>query len=145
MSRLLIETSVEEENESAAGYNHVLKIHEIDQLSQIVPSSQTEIEANDILDYVVDREQTLKKLVNSLRYGGRISFTGVDLLEVSRAITTGTVDIYTGSKFLYNNRLSTTSSYQLAHILQQAGLKVVKMRSNNYRYYLLALREAIQN
>lgn len=145
MSRLLIEGIEEEDSEVADGYNHVLKIHEIDQLNSIVPSSQTEIQANDILDYVSDREGILKKLVGSLRYGGRISFTGVDLLEVSRAIAAGTLDIYTGGKFLYNNRLSTTSSYQLAHILQQNGIKVVKIRGNNFRYYLLALREEPQN
>ncbi len=109
-------------------------------IKTIEPSTCTEINVGDCLDYFLDRDNILLALIPKLRYGGKIIITGVDLLDACRALTLGKLSADEGSKVLYNSKLSCSTLNNVKQILQNNGLKLNQMHSSNLNYYVVATR-----
>jgi hypothetical protein len=84
----------------------------------------------------------LNSLLSKLRKGGRISFTGVDLEEVTRALMSRTITVPEANHLLFrNNNKSAVSLELMLESLISRGLKVMTARIQGFQYMITAVRD----
>lgn len=113
------------------------------ELAEVIDASCEEIHAQDCLDFMKDDDKLLQ-ILKKIRYNGEVTFTGVDLLEVSRQIFTGQLTIQQANAFLYGNgRLSSTDLNTFVGVLGNYGFKVtLKRHITPQQYSITAVRNA---
>ncbi len=98
-----------------------------------------------ILDYVVNRNEVLALLISKLRYGGRISFTGVDLDSISLSLVARKITATQAANALYSGRLAVTTLEEMSKKLMENGLEVITHRLQEPQYFITARRHANTN
>jgi hypothetical protein len=137
--RILITTQTNKGLEHS-GFAHIASISDID--AKVQPASVTELVADDVLDEWQPREPVLNSLLSKLRKGGRISFTGVDLEEVTRALMSRTITVPEANHLLFrNNNKSAVSLELMLESLISRGLKVMTARIQGFQYMITAVRD----
>ncbi len=112
----------------------------IQSIKTIEPSTCTEINVSDCLDYFLDRNNILVTLISKLRYNGKIIIMGTDLLDVCRALTFGKLSVDEGWQVLYSGRLSCSTLNSVKGILQNHKLKIEQAYCSSLKYYVVATR-----
>ena len=113
-------------------------------VDNIVDASQSSIDVKDATDYNNNRQQYMQKVASKLRYGGKISFCGHDLIEISRGVVTRQLSLGEASEMLYDkDKVSLSSASVMVKQLESLGLNVLKARVNNYKYFIEAERQSL--
>jgi hypothetical protein len=108
----------------------------------VTPASATEVIANDVLDEWNPREPIGRSLASKLRRGGRISFVGNDLEEISRAMFNRSINLDEANSLLYGQgKKSMATMEQMLQMVDSFGLKVITARVQAFQYYIVAVRE----
>lgn len=97
---------------------------------------------NDLLDYYNAHisNQILDLIVRKLKFGGNLEIQGIDLYELSLAISKRQIDTEIAQVLLYrNNRKFIYTMHDIEIILKQLGLDIYNKRYINvFEYYILA-------
>jgi len=133
MQVLIVPNGIEHDG---AGFDKVVKLSELDSLSQSV----TVLEINNILDTVPNRDELLKVLLSKLRYGGRIILNGTDIDNVTQALVSRAINIEEASQRLYDGRMSCSSANAMIEKLTSFGIKITKVKFNQFDYMIVAER-----
>lgn len=122
----------------------------IDNLDSICEDAECDyIIANDIIDYFSSREvdKIIEHWLTKLRHGGKIIIGGVDINEVSKGFINKQIDLIHINVFLFGEqdkpwqfRKSALTANDLVKAIESFGLKIIKNRTNNYRYIVEAER-----
>jgi hypothetical protein len=128
-----------------------VKIADIKKLDRWIADAQaTEIIATDVIDYLTLYEvpKVIAHWAKKLRHGGKIVIGGTDMNEVARGFVNGDINLETTNKLLHGQqtqphlkKLVNLTGIGLAQFLtQDAGLKILKVRSAGYNYVVEAER-----
>jgi len=121
--------------------NRDKNIYSLSEVDAVTPSSVTELDCGEVLDYSTNRVESLQKVLTKLRKGGRLIIRGNDLEVVSRLLVNGTIDVVRASQALYEGRVNTSSTRMMVSLLNQLGLKIKNVRiDNNIEYLIVAER-----
>lgn len=116
-------------------------VYSLNELDAVTPSSATELDCGEMLDYSLNRVESLQKILTKLRKGGRLIIRGNDLEVTSRLLVNGTIDINRAAQALYGGRINTSSTRTMVALLNQLGLKIRNVRiDNNIEYLIVAER-----
>lgn len=116
-------------------------VYSLNELDAVTPSSATELDCGEMLDYSVNRVEALQKILTKLRKGGRLIIRGNDLEVTSRLLVNGTIDVSRAAQALYDGRVNTSSTRTMVATLNQLGLKIKNVRiDNNIEYLIVAER-----
>ena len=118
------------------GYSQV----DLSNVGDLDDAAYEEVLVGDSLDFIDDRDSFVDEIVKKLRYGGKIIMSGVDIFEVSRGIISKQVKNSDINQILYLRRCSVSNIFDMANKLSSLGLRIIKKRTNNYRYTLIAER-----
>ena len=127
--------------EIASNYDKCVMLNDLQQ--QLLQAEATEVFAGDVLDYVVPRNQILEAILDKVRYGGRIVFTGLDLDEAARATVTRFIDTETSINLFYAGRASAVPLLYMKGILTQYGYKILNARLDGL-YYMITVERSGQ-
>lgn len=109
----------------------------------------TEIVARDILDFYDKSlwERTLDGWIKKLRHGGKIVVGGVDIYEVSKAVSNYSISTADANRLLHgeqdapwNFRKTNATLFDMTGLLESKGLKVMKKRMSEFHYIVEAVR-----
>ncbi len=112
----------------------------IEQLNHIPQSTCTLIHVGNTCDFIPNRPDVLTYVIQLLRYGGCLIIEGTDLTDISRAIFDGAVKTEDVQGLLFAGRYFCYSLEDVVAELQKLGLKIVKQRLQQYKYYIKAER-----
>jgi hypothetical protein len=118
------------------GYSQV----DLSDVGDLDDAAYEEVLVGDSLDFIDDRDSFVDEIVKKLRYGGKIIMSGVDIFEVSRGIISKQVKNSDINQILYLRRCSVSNIFDMADKLSSLGLRIIKKRTDNYRYTLIAER-----
>lgn len=118
-----------------------LKPIEINELALIDDGSAIYILADKIIDAFKPEQRPiiLGEIVRKIRYGGKLTITGLDLASITKAYNYGNIGFDEFMRTVYD-RSSATSIEKMAEALQAAGLSPGRATHNNYEYLLDAER-----
>lgn len=125
------------------GYTNINILKHSNFDDQVDNAEAIEILADGILNLVFpnDLSNTLSYWISKLRHGGKITFVFIDLYEISRAYFQHKLNINDATNLLYgNNNQNCISLLELSNFLKQAGLKIIKKRTANYKSVIVAKR-----
>jgi len=124
--------------------------HSITNLNGVCQDAEcTEIIAQ-VLDYVHAHKlvPTLKGWVSKLRHGGVLVIGGTDILEVSRGVVNGTINIADANRAFFGAvdmgsyiKSSAFNCAEICTILKEIGLVVDKKRINGNEFVVEAHRD----
>ena len=120
-------------NELVDGYDSV---NSPDNLTNILSAQATEINCENTLDFVKNKEAVLRDIVSKLRKGGRLLIKGNDLEEVSRAVTNGFLKVEDAINMLYSGRTSTSTIALVMQTLTGYGLSILNVRLSGVEYFI---------
>jgi len=122
------------------------QIH-IEQLSNILDGSCDTLELMAILDYYPNRnrQEIFNTAISKIKYGGTISLSGLDIIEVARQIYTGNIQEQEASNILYkegsnNRRCSSSSLMEVINILQASNFTILVKDIDSNAYSVQARR-----
>ncbi len=116
-------------------------VYSLSEIDAVTASSATELDCGEILDYSLNRAESLQKIITKLRKGGRLIIRGNDLEVTSRLLVNGTIDVTRAAQALYDGRINTSSTRTMVALLSQLGLKIRNVRiDNNIEYLIVAER-----
>jgi hypothetical protein len=113
----------------------------IQDVNTITDGSCRELILYDCIDYIDHRQKInlLNLLLSKVRYGGELIIEGTDLVEVSRSLIIGQINLDDTRKLLYKaNNLSTCE--EMSSLLESRGFSIIHRRVNNYVYTIRAKR-----
>ena len=111
-----------------------------DQVGQIADSAYLEINISNLLDYAKDRESALKIIVSKLRHNGILNIEGLDLLEVSRNLYLGNINVGEANTLLYKDQLSCDTLLNIEIKLTNLQCEIIRKRIDNNTYSISAKR-----
>ncbi len=115
----------------------------------VAASECTEILCPSIIDYIptISLVDTIKNYVSKLRKNGKIIIGGCCLYVVTRMISKrelspieSNLALY-GTEAAHQKKAGLAGANDIAGILEETGLKVMKKSLNGYRYIVEAIRE----
>ena len=149
------------DSEQINGYTniHPFTLEETDELIRgdiknldfIVDDAEVEeIIATDVVDYisVQDIEQVIENWVSKLHHEGTIVIGGVDFLEVCKSVTRREIEMDDVIKMIHGvqdkpyliKRNNLTCGLLAEYLNQRYGLKIIKKRSEGFKYIVEAKR-----
>jgi hypothetical protein len=105
-------------------------------ISHIENGTCTEISLSNILDYIPERLEYLKLCIQKLRLHGKLSLSGLDILEISKTIVKGQMTIDEINKLLYNNKQSIDNIQRIIVFFANLNFTILEKRINNITYYI---------
>lgn len=111
-----------------------------DDLNNILSAQATEINCENTLDFVKNKDAVLREIVSKLRKGGRLLIKGNDLEEVSRAVTNGFLKVDDAINMLYSGRTSTSTIALVMQTLTGYGLNILNVRLSGVEYFISSER-----
>ena len=111
-----------------------------DDLNNILSAQATEINCENTLDFVKNKDSVLREIVSKLRKGGRLLIKGNDLEEVSRAVTNGFLKVDDAINMLYSGRTSTSTIALVMQTLTGYGLNILNVRLSGVEYFISSER-----
>lgn len=115
----------------------------MDEIQKLEDSVCTELYAGTILDYCVNRNDTLATLAKKIRYGGELILCGTDLLSVATSFSFGSINSQQASDMLYNEKQSTSSIEYMCQMLTNMGFSINHTTIINNQYTITAQRPNI--
>lgn len=115
----------------------------ITKITDLVDGSVDELIVNDAIDYISNRIDGLRMLVDKLRYGGTIEVRGVDILEIARGLYTCQMNIAQANSLIHDNRQSCDSIIGVVGFLQNFGLEIISKQVGNFSYFVQAKRKKV--
>lgn len=132
-----------------AGFSNI-HISEASNLDNLCESAEcTRLIAEDIIDYFSSHEvdMIIDNWISKLRHGGTIVIGGIDINQVAKALHNKQIDLVQANVLLFGEqsspqdyRKSALTATKLVEALQGCGLKILKNRTNNYKYVIEAER-----
>lgn len=86
------------------------------------------------------RQELITLLSAKVRYGGYLELTGIDLLDLARAVNQGYLGSSEVNNLLFNNHRSASHLDEMVEIISKLGFVVINQRRNKYTYYIKAQR-----
>lgn len=108
--------------------------------NNIDPSSCTDLFVGDCLDFVDERQKLFEIILSKIRYGGQITITGLDLVDVGRGLFLGQITPVEANNILYKGRVSGDTMRGIIEALQHYKFEIVQQRCHNLYYTVTAVR-----
>jgi hypothetical protein len=118
-------------SEAAVGDYEVVDFND---LQNIHDASCEEIFVGDCLDYFERREDTTNYILSKIRYGGKGTITGVDLLTICSLRKSFKISDQQAKDFIYSERKSVSSMIECLAYLENAGMKIDSKRIDGAKY-----------
>ena len=127
-------------NEPVDGYEPI-DIRTVEILQDIPNNSCNKIIIQDTLDYVADKS-ILQLAISKLAYEGEFILIGTDLRTVCYEFAHYKIDVNTIHHFLYENKINIGTVEDYTTLLIAHGLHIIKNILDDYRYTIVAVRNA---
>ena len=118
------------------------EVVDFNQLQNVHDASCEDIFIGDCLDYSENREQAAAHVLSKIRYGGKGTITGIDLLKVCSLRKSFKISDKETREMIYSNRKCISSMSESIAYLKQAGMKVDTKRVDGVRYCIIFRRPA---
>jgi hypothetical protein len=119
-------------------------------LTEFVDDAECEeLVALDIIDFlsIASRQVVLDHWITKIRHGGIITIGGLDIVDITRAVSTQQISIGQANLYIYGqqsapwqHRYSSVDVKTMILTLQEKGLRILKRRTNNFFYMITAER-----
>jgi hypothetical protein len=109
-------------------------------LSTLDDESCTEIQLNNSLDFLPERDKILSLCLTKLCPGGSLSMIGHDVILISKDIFLGILTIQQGNNLLYNDQKSLDSISKLIVFMRNNNMKIIDKQIENYMYKLKVVK-----
>ena len=119
--------------------DNVVYLH-ISNVGSIENATCLSIELNNCLDYILERQEMLRTVIQKLRINGVLSLTGIDLDSISYNYNSGALNLSQAQQLLYAGRMSIDTLGNMAAQTSSYGLKTVKQTLDNNQYFLVTQR-----
>lgn len=106
----------------------------LDDLEDLPIASCKNILVDDVIDFVPGRKDYLQYLISRLRYGGKLTVTGTDLEEVSRAVVLGNLNSQQANDLLMRGRKSVMTLQDMLDYFRNKPVKINMKRTNMFQY-----------
>lgn len=106
----------------------------LDDLEDLPIASCKNILVDDVIDFVPGRKDYLQYLISRLRYGGKLTVTGTDLEEVSRAVVLGNLNSQQANDLLMRGRKSVMTLQDMLDYFRSKPVKINMKRTNMFQY-----------
>tara|TARA_R100000005_G_C4955429_1_gene174136 strand:+ start:59 stop:481 length:423 start_codon:yes stop_codon:yes gene_type:complete len=126
-----IAIQVNNTSEPAVGDYEVIDFND---LQNIHDASCEEIFIGDCLDYFERREDTTNYILSKIRYGGKGTITGVDLLTICSLRKSFKISDQQAKDFIYSQRKSVSSMIECLKHLKSMGMKIDSKRLDGAKY-----------
>lgn len=123
---------------------------ELSDLNKVASDAEcTDIIAIDVIDHFnsTQVDAVLDHWLSKLRHKGTITVGGTDLSEISESLYVGNINIDEANSLLFGNqgedwefKKSCVDIESLIMVLKAKGLKILKKRTNHYKYIVQAQR-----
>ena len=113
-----------------------------EQLMSEEDAGVTSVNINDILDFISfdDRIEAIKGAVTKLRYGGKLSMSGLDLLGMSRLLERGALGVPAANKLMRNRLSMDTLHNVLDQFTTQNGMSIYSCKVDGHNYNIVIER-----
>lgn len=131
-------------NENRDGYQNVGFVKSLDAFAE--NGECEEVLASNILEYIpcTNVEQFILHLASKVAYGGKITISGIDYIEICKMAIRQDFNVAEFNKLLFGTgsqpRESAININIVVGVLQSHGFKILKKRLNGYEFVVEATR-----
>jgi hypothetical protein len=117
----------------------------IDMIDSLHDGSCEHIVLDEVLDTVYNRTEALAVVCKKIRYRGKVTVSGIDVLELAKAVSLRTLPVEHCVKALYQGRRSASSVFDMISLFESQGFVIQTKRIDDFMYTLVAKRPDVKN